>query len=135
MKVGLRREGGIAVDDPTIDTVLRSRCAEMRVAAAILDPAEQKGSAVAEQRCAGIEHGMCRIRPIVRAEDWVRRMSLEKDGVAATQWNTLKPREGAIRWMCPLAAPAVGARMLDEMPSAARISRSAMRNESVASAP
>ena len=81
LRIGSKRR--LRVDDPAVDAVGRSRGAEVRVAAAILDPAEQQRRAVGEPRRAGVEDGVRRIRPVRRRQDRVVRVAVEERLVAA----------------------------------------------------
>ena len=56
---------GLTIDLPSINSIARSRGAEMRQTAAIFHPAEQQGRAIREQRCARIEDTVDGIWPVL----------------------------------------------------------------------
>src|SRR5256885_15824119 len=93
----------------------------MGVTAAILDAAQQQRRTVVQPRRARIENGVRGIRPITRAQDWIRRMAAEQLRVASVLAHD---RSG----------PPIG-RRIAPMRSDELSSNSARRNDNVDSAP
>ena len=82
----LRREQGRRRDVPTVDSVGRTGRSEVRDPGQRLDPREQDGLA-ADDRGAGVEDYVDRLRPVGRRQDWISRMATEKLAAAAvTPW-------------------------------------------------
>src|SRR6266436_102174 len=122
LRVG--HQSGLTIDLPSIDAVARARGAEMRQATTIFHAAQQQGRTVSEQRCSGIEHTIDRVGPIFARQDRICRM-------AKKQWLEA----------CAQQAHLLFSGYSHERISfcsgscSERISTSAMRNDSVDSAP
>src|SRR6266567_6027996 len=114
----------LVVDLPSIDAVARARGAKMRQAATILDSAQQQGGAVREHRCAGIKHTVNGIRPVLAREDWVGTMAMQQ----WLEWSAEKAH---------LLFYGYGHERISFCSGACtdRISRSAIKNDRVDSAP
>ena len=76
------RSVGSLVDHPAVHAVGRARGAQVRKAAPVLDAAQQQGRPVGEQRRAGVEHPVHRVRPVGRGQDRVVRVPLKERRVA-----------------------------------------------------
>ena len=108
---------------PSIDTVPRPRGAEMRQATPVFNPAQEQSSAIRQQGCAGIEHAVDGVRPILARQDRVAR-------VTQKQWRIM------IAFYVDKGAfgSSHGLSDLSDFCSEC-ISRSAIKNDSVDSAP
>ena len=78
----IRSECGLGIDRPAIDAVARSGGTQMRMAAPVLDPAEEQGRAIPKSSRPGVEHRVCRVRPVSRRQNGIRVVSVEQGFVA-----------------------------------------------------
>ena len=72
---------GSASIDPAVDAVARSGGTQMRMAAPVLDPAQEQRRAVLKSRRPGVEHGVCRVRPVSRRQNGILGVPVEQDFV------------------------------------------------------
>jgi hypothetical protein len=118
----IRTEGGLRIDRPVIDAVARSGGTQMRMAGSLLDSAQEKGRAIPKPRRAGVEHSMCRVRPVGRRQNGIRGVAVEQGFVVVG---------GGHETDCRACAGTSGA----SSGAIVRNSCKASRNERVASAP
>ena len=120
MVLRIREQRRHGIDDPAVHAIRRACRAQMRVPATILDAAEQQRCTVRESRRTGIEHGVDCVRPVACGEDRIAFVPVKQRGIS-----------------CGTAHVSTGdcGRVETRASCAARISRSACRNEIVDSAP
>src|SRR5579859_3529789 len=129
------------VDHPAVDSVPRSRGAQVGVTAAIFDPAQEEGRVVLQQRRPGVEDRVRRIRPVLRGEDRIARMALEQGGVSVVVAHCIvsfafrAAAAGSARGRTFALGTVRAAGFFERRRLAARISATARRKESVDSAP
>ena len=88
MVLRVREQRRLFVDHPAIDAVDRARRAQVRVTAPILDATQEQRRTIAQERGARVEHGVRGVRPVGRAQDRVRGMSVKQGFVLGVRITT-----------------------------------------------
>src|SRR5260370_11177718 len=119
------------VDDPSVETVLRARRAQVRMAAPILDSAKEERGAVLEPRSRRIEDRVRWIGPLRCGENWVARVPAKECLVAHSRhWMT--PRDSPV----PFDSTGFRDKRVSRLTlSADRMSKSESKKDSVDSPP
>src|SRR5690348_488026 len=110
------------IDPPSVDAVVGPRGAEMRVAAPILDPAEEERGPVRKTRRSRIEHRVRRIGPVGGGQNRIARVPSKQHLVSGSGRHV-------VSWQASAGAGRLSVRY------APRMSHKANRKEMVASAP
>jgi hypothetical protein len=79
-RIGPQRR--LCIDPPSVDAIVGSRGAQMRVASSVLDPAEEKRGPVRQTRRSCIEDRVRRVRPIGGRQNRVSWMPVEQHFIA-----------------------------------------------------
>ena len=77
LRVGHQRR--FTIDLPSIDAILRARGAQMRQAAPVFNAAQEQSGSIRQQGCAGIEHAVDGVGPILARQDGIARVA-QKQG-------------------------------------------------------
>src|ERR1035437_8189860 len=132
--IRFRHQRGRRINLPSVYAIGRTGCTKMRETSSVFDTAKQQGRSILEQRCACIENAVDRVWPVSARQDRVRGMAMKQRFVmilTCVHWisdglrKLLKPEPTSTS--CLVIGMSASSRR--------RISKSAIRNESVDSAP
>src|SRR5208283_2183286 len=122
---------GFTINLPPIDAVFRASGTQMRQATPVFDPAEEQSGPIGQQGRTGVEHTVDGVRPILAREDGIARVPQKQRRVV----RVFDIDKGCFRSRHEGSFRLSGASLSGRGSEAARISRRAVRKDSVDSAP